>query len=127
MPDAAGRPLRARLTYRDLGGGSLAHHVSGWLAFEWQKGPIQVASYGRWGKVQVYASSEAEGKRVIRHAATLAGYDIDADPGHEWRVGDHSGGRIGRGGTMRAEVAGDGIVVTMRDGASGRPPILGLT
>jgi hypothetical protein len=127
MPDAAGRPLRARLTYRDLGGGGLEHHVAGWLGFVWEKGPVQVDLKGKWGLVRVYAASEAEGKRVIRHAAALASYDIDADASHQWFVAVHNGGRLGRSGTMRPEVAGDGIAVTVRQGASGRPPILDLT
>lgn len=117
-------PLRKRLTYRDQGGGDLEHHTAGWVGFEWQAGPVQVASIGRWGKVQVYAATEAEGRRVIGHAASLAGYDIEADPGHQWLVGVHGGGRIGRTGTMAPLSVPGGIAVTMRDGSSGHPDVV---
>ena len=119
-----GKPLRKRITYRDLGGGDLASHTAGWAGFQWEAGPVQVASYGRWGKVQVYAVSEAEGKRVIRHAASLAGYDLDGDPGHQWLTGQHGGGRIGRTGTMAVKDVGDALRVTQRDGPSGLPEVL---
>ena len=112
--------LRKRLSYRDLGSGTLESHTAGWGGFSWTSGPVQVASYGQWGKVQVYASTEAEGKRVIRHAAGLASYDLDADPGHQWIVGQHQGGRIGRVATMIPQPVPGGIAVRMRDGSDGR-------
>lgn len=114
-------PLRKVLRYRDLGGGGLQHHTDGWNGFTWQAGPVQVASYGKWGKVQVYAASEAEGRRVVNHAAGLAGYDLASDPNHRWLIGQHSGGRIGRSGTMAPKPTPDGIAVTMRENSDGRP------
>jgi hypothetical protein len=126
MPGANGRPLRKTLTYKDQGGGDLVHHTQGWLGFEWQAGPVQVLSVGDWGKVKVYAASEAEGQRVIRHAAQLAGYDLDGDRGHQWIVGQHSGGRIGRTGRMVVRNLGSGVAVRMRDGSDGRSEYIDL-
>lgn len=119
MAGINGRGLRKRLTYRDVAGNTLESHAAGWANFEWQAGPVQVLSVGLWGKVQVYASSRSEGERVIRHAASLAGYDLENDPSHEWIVGVHTGGRIGRGGTMRARRLRRGVAVRMRQGSSG--------
>lgn len=126
MPGANGRPLRKRLSYRDMGGGDLESHTAGWIGFQWQAGPVQVLSVGKWGKVQVYASSEAEGKRVIQHAAGLAGYDIAGDPTHEWVVGEHSGGRIGRSGTMAVKQLPGGVAVRIREGSDGRSQYLSI-
>jgi hypothetical protein len=113
------RPLRKTLSYRDQGGGSLESHTAGWVGFSWQAGPVQLASYGKWGKVQVYAASAGEAERVIRHAAGLAGYDLDNDPDHRWLTGTHAGGRIGRSGTMIPKPVTGGIAVRWRDGPSG--------
>ena len=123
MPSSPSR-LRKRLTYRDQGGGGLEHHTAGWVGFEWQAGPVQVLSVGRWGKVQVYAATEAEGRRVINHAAALAGYDLQGDPDHRWLIGQHSGGRIGRAGTMAPLQVPGGIAVTMREGSDGHPVVV---
>jgi hypothetical protein len=113
------RPLRKTLSYRDQGGGSLESHSAGWEGFQWEAGPVQVLSQGKWGKVQVYAESRAEGERVIRHAAGLAGYSISGDPDHRWLQGTHAGTRIGRSGTMKVRELADGIAVRWRDGPSG--------
>lgn len=113
------RPLRKTLSYKDQGGGSLESHTAGWLGFVWEAGPVQLASYGKWGKVQVYAANRAEAERVIRHAAALAGYDPNGDPDHRWIEGTHAGGRIGRTGTMKTREVPGGIAVRWRDGPSG--------
>jgi hypothetical protein len=113
------RPLRKTLSYRDQGGGSLESHTAGWEGFSWEAGPVKRISKGEWGEVKVYASSAAEAERVIRHAAGLAGYDMDNDPNHRWFTGVHSGGRIGRTGTMVVKPVAQGIAVRWRDGPSG--------
>ena len=113
------RPLRKTLSYRDQGGGSLESHTAGWTGFSWQAGPVQLISQGKWGKVQVYAASRGEAERVIRHAAGLAGYDIDGDSKHQWIEGSHAGGRIGRSGTMIVKPVPGGVAVRWRDGPTG--------
>lgn len=113
------RPLRKTLSYRDQGGGTLESHTAGWVGFQFEAGPVQVLSIGKWGKVQVYTSTEQEGKRVIRHAAALAGYVPEDDPDHHWMHVTHTGGRIGKRGTMIVKPVGQGIAVRWRDGPSG--------
>jgi hypothetical protein len=113
------RPLRKTLSYRDQGGGSLESHTAGWVGFRWEAGPVQVDSKGKWGLVKVLAETRAEGERVIRHAAGLAGYNINGDPTHQWFIGIHAGGRLGRSGTMKVRELADGIAVRWREGSSG--------
>jgi hypothetical protein len=113
--------LRKRLTYRSQIPVDLLEHSEHWATFIWQSGPVQVRSYGPWGQIQVWAASEAEGKRVIRHAAAISGFDPDTDPAAEWVVSSVGPGRIGRVAPMRVIQGQDGIMVTSREGPSGLP------
>lgn len=120
----AGRaPLRKKMTYRDLSGASLESHTAHWRDFQWQAGPVCVIHKGAaWGVPQVWASSAAEGKRVIRHAGAIAGVNPDSEG--EWIVTGSLNPRYGRTGTMRVRVLQEGYLsVTKREGPDGLPEV----
>lgn len=74
-----GRRLVKKLGYRDLSGSSQEAHIEHWRGFSWTAGPVMVISQGLpWGRPQVWAVSEAEGRRVLAHAAAIAGVDLSA-------------------------------------------------
>ena len=121
---AGTKPLRKTLGYRDLNGHTLETHTDHWRNFEWQAGPIVVTHEGAaWGRLQVWAASAEEGKRVIRHAGEIAG--VDPDLVGEWFIHTAQNSRYGRTGTMRVKPLGSGAVsVTMRSGPSGLPEVV---
>jgi hypothetical protein len=116
------RALRKELRYRDNANRPEAEHVSHWLPFEWQSGPAIVTSRGAaWGVVQVWAADPAEGRRVIEHAAAIAGVNL-AVPGHAWEDATARGSRYGQPGLMRVEHDEDGTpCISKRIGPSGTP------
>ncbi len=118
------RNLVKRLKYRDLTGASLEAHTSHWRGFTWQAGPVIVTHKdGPWGVVQVWASSISEGKRVIRHAGSIAG--VDPDELGRWEISGTTNPRYGRSGLMAPQVLyGGAISVTKREGASGLPDVV---
>lgn len=116
------RPLRKKFTYRDTTGAPQAAHAAHWQNFVWEAGPVVVRAYGPWGQMQVWASSEAEARRVFLHACAIAGWNLDQQL-TAWEVGTASGGRNGRVATMRTKVTPLGIEVTKRSGPSGFPSI----
>jgi hypothetical protein len=123
QPSPAGeRPLLKQLRYRDNAGRTEADHVAHWVPFEWQSGPAIVTSKGaKWGVVQVWAADPAEGRRVIEHAAAIAGVDL-ASAGHAWEDSTPRSSRYGKAGLMRVEHTIDGIpCVSKRVGASQLP------
>ncbi len=68
--------------------------VDHWKDFTFESGPVVVGHVGSsWGNPQVWASSEEEGKRVIRHAGGEAG--IDPDQTGEWKIGSSDSARYG--------------------------------
>lgn len=109
-----------RITYRDLNGASLEAHAEHWREFTFQGGPWLVKARGPFGWPQVYASSEAEGKRVLRHCASIAGWDLDR-PDVEITAVQISDSRLGKGGTYRVAVRRGLLMVSKRDGSSGAP------
>lgn len=117
------RPLRKKLTYRDQNGASLEAHTAHWRGFQWQAGPVIVTHReAPWGVVQVWASTIAEGKRVIRHAGAIAGVDPDAEG--RWEITGTSNPRYGQRGRMAPLLlAGGFISVTKREGPSGLPDV----
>lgn len=119
------RPREKRLKYRDQIGNSLEAHTAHWANFVWQGGPYVVSHLeGPWGRVQVWASSVAEGKRVIRHAGTIAGVDPDQVGRWEWHVVQNP--RYGKPGTFRVKVLRGGYLhVTKREGTDGWPFVAG--
>lgn len=121
---AGERPLRKVLRYRDLSGATLEEHTEHWRGFEWDAGPVCVINKGAaWGVPQVWAASAAEGKRVIRHAAAIAGVNPDAKPA-KWVITGTLDPRYGRTGRMLVKGLGDGAIsVTKREGANGLPQV----
>lgn len=117
-------PLRKTLSYRDLAGMTLEDHTAHWDGFVWQAGPVVVTHQGApWGRVQVWAATRAEGERVIRHAAAIAGVDVDG-ANCEWHVHLAQSSRYGKTGRMVPKpLRGGGISVTMRPGPSALPEI----
>jgi hypothetical protein len=120
------KQLRKRLRYLDQSGTEQLAHTIHWEDFEWQAGPVCVISKNlAWGVPQVWAASEAEGKRVIGHAAAIAGVDL-ADPAHEWVITRSVDARYGQMGMMRTERRNTGLIrVSKRDGPSGLPGLYG--
>ena len=119
----ANRSVRKRLSYRDLSGASQAAHVAHWRTFRWTTGPVIVAAVGVWGTVQVWASSASEGKRVIRHAGSIGGWDPDDPEQGEWIVTEPRGSRYGRRAEVGVRVRGGAPAITKRDGPDGHPVV----
>ena len=112
--------LRKRFRYRSLTGGGLGPVIDHWKDFTWQAGPVCVQhADASWGTPQCWASSAAEGKRVIRHAAGEAGIDPDQDG--RWVISGSDSPRVGVPGTMRVNRKGGYFWITARDGSDGRP------
>ena len=124
-PSIAGeRPLRKYLRYRDQMASDLAAHAAHWENFAWEAGPVIVIHKNApWGIVKVWAADADEGKRVIRHAGTISGINVDAEG--EWLVTSSDDPRYGRTGTMRLgrRKSAQGMVLTIskRGGPDGLP------
>jgi hypothetical protein len=112
-----------RLSYRDQTGASREAHAAHWDGFEFNAGPVIVACVGDWGNLQVWASSEAEGRRVINHAASIAGIPVDNPEEAEWIVTTSSNPRYGKPGRFRVATCWGLPVVTKREGPNGYPEI----
>ena len=112
-----------RLSYRDQSGASRAAHAAHWAGFEFEAGPVIVACVGDFGTVQVWAASEAEGKRVIRHAASIANLPVDDPEEAEWIVTSSNNPRDGKAGRFRVAEVWGLPVVTKRAGPNGYPEI----
>jgi hypothetical protein len=114
--------LRKQLRYRDNANREEAEHVAHWEGFEWQAGPAIVTSKGAsWGIVQVWASDQLEGRRVIEHAASIAGVNL-RDREHSWVDSVPRSSRYGRSGLMAVERTIDGRpCISKRVGPSGQP------
>jgi len=112
-----------RLTYRDQTGKSREAHAAHWQDFEWEAGNTIVSCSGFWGEIQCWAASEAEGRRVIRHAASIAGIPCDDDTEAEWTVTSSRNPRYGKPGRYRTARYMGLPVVTKRAGPNGYPEI----
>lgn len=120
----SGRRLRKLFRYRSKGGRFLPQLTAWWTNFQWEAGDTCVIHKGAWwGTPQVWAATEAEGKRVIRFAASEAG--IDPDQVGEWQVTSASAPRIGMSGTMRVHLKDGFPWVASRPG-SDFPNLLAL-
>jgi hypothetical protein len=118
------RLLRKVLRYRDQAGRSVRFHAEHWQGFRFLAGPVIVSAVGSWGEVQVWAASEAEGRRVIRHAASAGGWDPDTEAGAEWLVSEVSDSRYGRVALVEVLDTSQGLSVSKRDGPSGPPDLV---
>jgi len=112
-----------RLSYRDQSGASRAAHAAHWDGFEFNAGPVIVACVGDWGTLQVWAASEAEGRRVIQHAASIANLPVDDPEDAEWVVTTSSNPRFGKPGRFRVATCYGLPVVTKRRGSDGYPEL----
>jgi hypothetical protein len=119
-PPGSRDPIVKRFRYLDQNAGTLEAHVDHWRDFSWNAGPFCVIHKGgAWGVPQVWAASAAEGKRVIAHAAAIAGVDLNAK-GSEWIVTRSSAPRYGLPGLMRVRRGRDRIwMVSKREGPDG--------
>jgi hypothetical protein len=114
--------LRKRLRYRSQQGVGLESLVNYWKDFQWEAGPIRVRHVGSsWGAPEVWAATEEEGKRVLRHAAGEAG--IDPDQVGRWTARRSNSSRRGVHGTMSVDTTGGYFWITERDGSSNRPVV----
>ena len=113
---ASGNRLRKLFRYRTKSTRDLGQLSAYWESFTWTSGPVVVRHTGAWwGDPQVWASSEEEGKRVIRFAAAEAG--IDPDQAGEWAVSSSRSPRYGMPGTMRIKRFEGFPWVAKRDGS----------
>lgn len=117
----ANRAVRKVFSYYDGSGTSQAATVDHWRDFTWTTGPVIVAAVGPWGCAQVWASSEDEGKRVIRHAASIAGWDPDDSSVGQWVVTSSSDPRYGRSAVVSVKVRRGIPWISKREGPSGAP------
>jgi hypothetical protein len=108
-----------RISYRDQGNTSQAGHQAHWAGFGWEAGRTVVAYIGDWGTVQVWAASEAEGRRVVLHACSIAQIPVSGAGAGEWVVTEAKAGRNGQGGTFVVPQVGPHAVVSKRPGPSG--------
>jgi hypothetical protein len=119
-----GKHYLRELGYRDQSGRALAEHREHWKTFRWESGPYQVISRGLpWGQPQVWASSFEEGRRVLAHAAAIAGVDVSV-ASHRWieRVSTYTrNGAVESFGVAR-DRTGEAWVVT-REEPSGWPEL----
>jgi hypothetical protein len=85
-----------------------------WRDFTWQTGPVVVKWLSSsWPQVQVWASSEAEGRRVVRHALShMQAPETDGD----WQYATVTDARYGRITQVRA------TIVSARQGPHGVAP-----
>jgi hypothetical protein len=114
--------LRKRLRYRSQQGVGLDALINYWKDFQWEAGPFRVRHTGSsWGAPEVWASSEDEGKRVLRHAAGEAG--VDPDKVGRWSTRRSNSSRRGVSGTMNVDTTGGYYWITERDGSSHRPVV----
>ena len=112
--------IRKIFTYFDQVGSTLEQTVAHWKDFTWNAGPVVVSCIGTpLGKPQVWADSVDEAKRVIQHAATIAGVDLAKA---NWQVAPPKSSRYGLAGLMRVHRSDHGILgITKRNGPSGSP------
>ena len=117
--------LRKRFRYRSVSGNDLGAVVDHWKDFSFEGGPYRVRWIGgTWRSPEIWAASEAEGQRVIHHAAAEAGFS--PLEGGRWSTRLSGSGRQGVPGTMRVDTKGGYYWITARDGSDQRP-IVALT
>lgn len=112
-----------RISYRDQTGSPQEVHQAHWSGFTWEAGRTVVSYCGPWGEVQVWASDEGEGRRVIAHACSVAGIPLTGSGVGEWIVTEAKEGRNGRPGTFQVAMVDGGPHVTKRAGPSGSPTV----
>ena len=115
--DHSGRRLRKLFRYRTKSTRDLGQLSAYWADFSWRAGDVCVRHTGAWwGDPQIWAESEEEGQRVIRHAAAEAG--IDPDQTGRWATSSSRSPRYGMSGTMKVALFEGFPWVASRDGAA---------
>ena len=110
-----------QFTYRSFLPVILEEHADHWDGFLFFSGNVMVCSMGNWGRPEVWASSVDEGKRVIRHAASICGWDPDDPKQGQWVTRPARGARYGRVYLCVTAVRNGLICVTSREGPNGLP------
>ena len=111
----SGRRLRKLFRYRTKSTRTLGQLSAYWEAFTWESGEVCVFHKGAWwGTPQVWASTEEEGKRVIRFAAAEVG--IDPDQVGQWGISSSHSPRYGMSGTMKIQLLDGFPWVSSRNG-----------
>ena len=114
--------LRKRFRYRSQSGIGLGELIDYWKDFTVESGPYRVRHTGaNWGNLEVWAATEDEGKRVIRHAGGEAG--IDPDQVGRWSTRRSDSARLGVPASMKVDTTGGYYWITARDGSNNRPEI----
>ena len=117
--NAQGNALVKEMKYWDQSGKTHEEHFLHWKDFVWQAGPVMVGVAGSvLGKMQVWAASETEGRRVVDHAASISGVTLTAD---NYVVSTSKSSRVGQPGTMRIQQSRGLWMVANRDGPIGPP------
>jgi hypothetical protein len=110
--------LRKLFRYRSTSGLGLDEVTEYWKDFTWESGPYRVRHNGStWGSLEVWAASEDEGKRVIRHAGGEAG--IDPDQVGRWSTRRSNSSRLGLSDTMSVHESRGYYMIKIRDGSDG--------
>lgn len=113
------RALEKRLSYRLPVGAmgesaALLEMEEHWKGFTWEAGPVICGwNSDDWPQVQVWASSELEGRRVVRHALAHMGAPENVG---EWQFKYVTDERYGRIAMVRA------TIVSARRGPHGVAP-----
>ena len=118
---ANGRDVaRKLLRYRGDSAGDVDFLGEYWADFEWETGPVIVFHKGTpVGTPKVWAATEAEGQRVLRHAFREAG--IDPDQTGQWGVSGSDHPRYGVRHTVRLACIDGCWSATARPGPNGWP------
>lgn len=80
---------------------------------------MMVSYSGFWGEVQVWASTEAEGRRVVAHACAIAGIPLTGAQAGEWLITEVAEGRNGQSGSFIVPTVEGYPMVSKRAGPSG--------
>ena len=116
------KPLRKLFRYRSKSTRTNNELQDYWSDFVWTSGPVCVIHKGAWwGTPQVWASTQEEGKRVIRRAGAEAG--LDPDQVGEWIISSSHSPRYGVSLQMRLAMEQGERWVTRREGPSGLPEL----
>ena len=111
--------LRKQIRYFSTRTVALDVYAKKWGSFSWKSGPFVVALEGTTlGRPQVWAETEAEGKRVIRFLAEEEGVDTSDEA--QWVIGKVRSDRYGEVRTMETYRRGEYVWVTSRNGPSGK-------
>lgn len=116
-------PAEKKLSYRDQTGAPLEAHANHWDGFTFSGGPWKVQCKGPAGNLQVWASSQAEGVRVLSHALAMAGVAPEDDR-NSWSALRVNHPRFQTVRSWRVKVWQGAVVVTKRPGPSGPPDVV---